>query len=275
MPDLSYDVVAMSFPIVYTVDGDHDPNGLLFTLRAYEPLLEWARARWEDEDEYLPRTHRQQQLIQIVIDGLDRYETMRGIVRHGPDHHRHLLGDFGELERAEEADSGENRLDPRSRAVRQNYRATVDELAHALAELTDGAIRAVDPDAEVRQAWRKEWQAALESTTRAIAAWFDRLEADSTRRFDAEALAQLSGLTPARVRRLLLNDHRGFVQGLVWQRPRTTGSTRSGRSRSCARWSCAPPPARRCRWFWRIRYAPAGSGCTSRATASAGSVGGG
>ena len=39
MPDLTYDVVAVQFPIVYTHDGDHDPDGLLFTLRAYVPLL--------------------------------------------------------------------------------------------------------------------------------------------------------------------------------------------------------------------------------------------
>ena len=47
--DRSYDVVAMSFPIVYTVDGDHDRDGLLFTLSAYEPLLTWAKNVWQEQ----------------------------------------------------------------------------------------------------------------------------------------------------------------------------------------------------------------------------------
>ena len=77
MPDLTYDVVALQFPIVYSNDGDHDPDGLLYTLRAYVPLLDWARARWDDDDRFLPRMHERAQHLQLIVDGLDRYERMR------------------------------------------------------------------------------------------------------------------------------------------------------------------------------------------------------
>ena len=39
-PNPAYHIVAVSMPIVYTREGDHDPNGLLFTLKAHEPLLQ-------------------------------------------------------------------------------------------------------------------------------------------------------------------------------------------------------------------------------------------
>ena len=32
-----YDVVALSVPIVYSLDGDHDPDGLMFALARHAP----------------------------------------------------------------------------------------------------------------------------------------------------------------------------------------------------------------------------------------------
>ncbi len=71
---LRYSITAMSIPIVYTGDGDHDRNGLIYTLSAYKPLIEWARARWYDNHEELPQVHTRSQRIQVLLDGLDRYE---------------------------------------------------------------------------------------------------------------------------------------------------------------------------------------------------------
>jgi len=200
MTDQSYDVVAMSFPIVYTIDGDHDPDGLLYTLRAYVPLLRWVRDRWEDDDEALPRLHRRRQLIQIVVDGLWRYEIMREKLAHGPYEDRRLAHDLGgEDDRAARGDGSGRRgdRDPRAAAVRQNFLATVDELVAALVELTDGAVDRISPDPVVRAAWRVQWQSALRDVDRLIA---DRLAAIDTR-FDTDlpGLVAESGLKRARV----------------------------------------------------------------------------
>ena len=75
-PNPAYHVVALSMPIVYTREGDHDPNGLLFTLKAHEPLLRWARDRWEDHDGFLPRLHQRRQRIQLVVDNLGAANLM-------------------------------------------------------------------------------------------------------------------------------------------------------------------------------------------------------
>ena len=93
--DRSYDVVATSFPIVYNRDGDHDPNGMLYTLRCYVPLLDWVRAQWEDHEELLPALHRRAQLIQLVVDGLGRYAQMRELLAAGHEADRDLLADLG------------------------------------------------------------------------------------------------------------------------------------------------------------------------------------
>ena len=41
---LHYDVVATSFPIVYTAEGDHDPAGLLYTLEHLRAAAASGRA---------------------------------------------------------------------------------------------------------------------------------------------------------------------------------------------------------------------------------------
>lgn len=74
MTGLRYHVAAMSMPMVYTLDGDHDRDGLLFALDAHRPLLEWAKARWEEDGERLPRLHFRRQRAQLVVDGLDRLD---------------------------------------------------------------------------------------------------------------------------------------------------------------------------------------------------------
>jgi hypothetical protein len=222
MATLHYDVIALSFPTVYTIDGDHDPDGLLYTLAAYRPLLDWARDRWEDDDEYLPTLHEKRQLIQLVVDGLDRYRRMRAIVAAGPTQDRDLLselgGDAGLTEEGRIQDEGK-RLDPRSAAVRQNWFATVDELVEALDRLTEGVVDQLSADPVILSTWHREWAEALVDVDQAIADHFTQLEADPDRRFDAEALAAASGLSPQRVRRLLLNDHRHDVTGQAEHTP--------------------------------------------------------
>lgn len=233
MSDLSYDVVALSFPVVYTIDGDHDPNGMLYTLRAYLPLLEWARARWEEEafdppDDVdiaqgsLPALHERRQMIELVVDGLARYELMREQLSARHPDELHLLGDFGGAD-AEGArldfDARQPPHDTRSKAIRQNLRTTVDELVLALETLTDGQVRGLSQDPATRLRWAQEWQVALGLADRAIAGWFERLENDPARRFDADRLAAQSGLSPERVARLLLNDHVGDVEGLGERTP--------------------------------------------------------
>ncbi|WP_250032483.1 multicopper oxidase domain-containing protein [Paractinoplanes maris] len=187
MPDLTYDVIAMEFPIVYTNDGDHDPNGLLFTLRAYEPLLRFARARWEDDDEFLPRMHQRAQWLQLVVGGLWRYERM--------------------LERPS----------PATPAAVQNFTTTVEEVQAALVRLTDGQVTTIDPDPAVRQAWAALHRDALGQTRTMIEERLAKLEASDYTEF--QRLAQESGLGVERVRRLLLNDHRGNVAGLAERTP--------------------------------------------------------
>jgi hypothetical protein len=230
MSDPSYDVVAMSFPIVYTKDGDHDPDGLLFTLRAYEPLLKWARDRWEDDGEALPRLHERRQWIQLVVDGLRRYEEMLTKLGAGPAEDRRLVYDLG-AEADVEARGEASIEDPRAAAVRQNFHATVDEIVAALAALTGGTVDRISPDPVVRASWLQQWKAALRDVDLAIAERLRRLDpvtagapgsagaAAGPRRFDADALAAASGLTPERVRRLLLNDHRTDVSGLAEHTP--------------------------------------------------------
>lgn len=203
----SYHVIAISFPIVYTKDGDHDPNGMLFTLKAYQPLLEFASKQWDADDHLLPRLHRRRQLIQLVVDGLDRFERMRAKLAGNPAD-QPLLAEFGgENDRngREDRDARGPQLDPRGRAARQNYRATIEEVRLALGELTDGRTTELDTDPMVRQQWRKSWQQALDSVNNAIAV---RLKAVDTAYDQMTAALPTGDLTPDRVRQLMLNDHR-------------------------------------------------------------------
>ena len=93
-PNPAYHVVALSMPIVYTREGDHDPNGLLFTLKAHEPLLRWARDRWEDHDGFLPRLHQRRQRIQLVVDNLGLLNLIVPRLRAGSDADRELLAEL-------------------------------------------------------------------------------------------------------------------------------------------------------------------------------------
>ncbi|MEV7624915.1 multicopper oxidase domain-containing protein [Actinoplanes sp. NPDC089786] len=207
MADLTYDVVACEFPVVYTIDGDHDPSGLLFVLRAYQPLLDFARARWEDDDQFLPRTHERAQWTQLVVDGLRRYELMRAKLEPGDP-----LLDYGVTAPVETGLESENERSSPLSAREQNLRATVDELLAALDLLTDGAVRTLPPDAATRAAWVVLYSDALSAARAAIAERLAKLEVDDETTL--RALARDTGLSPARVRRLILNDHRTDVTGL-------------------------------------------------------------
>jgi manganese oxidase len=182
MSDLTYDVIALEFPVVYNLDGDHDRNGLIYTLRAYEPLLRFVRDRWEDDDEFLPRMHERAQWMQQLVDGLWRFEQMTA------------------------------RPAPATPTQLQNFRQTADEIEAALDLLTDGQITTVDPDPLVRAGWDALYRESLAQTLAAIEERQRKLEADD--HFAFQRLSQQSGLSVARVRRLLLNDHKGDVTGL-------------------------------------------------------------
>ena len=41
---VDYDIVALSMPIYYNREGDHDHNGMLFVLEANVPILEYIEA---------------------------------------------------------------------------------------------------------------------------------------------------------------------------------------------------------------------------------------
>ena len=161
-----YDVVALSFPIVYSLDGDHDPNGMLYTLRAYVPLLEWAREQWEHHDEFLPRMHRRRQLMQIVVDGLPRYAEMRRRLHAGNAQAHELLQELGDAEELgtlgerQETDDECCPSTAHDKATRQNYRATVEDLVLALGELTEGRITRLSADPLVRERWL-QWSSCL------------------------------------------------------------------------------------------------------------------
>lgn len=218
-----YDVVALPFPIVYTKDGDHDPDGLLYTLEVYRPLLEWARARWDDDDQALPALHRRRQLAQLVVDGLWRYDEMLARLADGPEADRHLVHDLGGPDDVEARGGTEHRVvsletGPRHAEVRQNFLACVDEVVAALDELTHGTVDRIDPDPVVRQTWRARWQDALHRLDEQVE---QRLVAVDQRLDDL--LQNGCGdprLTPDRIGRLLLNDHRRDVAGLGDLAPR-------------------------------------------------------
>lgn len=143
--DRSYHVVAYSIPIVYTLEGDHDPNGMAYVLAPVKVLLDWAKARWNDQDRLLLRLHTRRQRAQLVIDGLERLDAMLDRLRHGPKEDRRLLA---ELLRKEELPNAENTEDKersrstrhesqRALAVRQNVERQIEELQVALSDLKD------------------------------------------------------------------------------------------------------------------------------------------
>ncbi len=172
MAHLHYDVVAESFPIVYTAEGDHDPAGLLYTLATSVPLLDWAREQWDWEDEWLPRAHERFQRIDLLVDALDRYELMVARLTGTPD--ADLLSYPGPPdgvvsdEPVEVPDDLDD--DPARRERRQHLRQTVDEAAGLLRLLTGGAITALSRNATERARWRAEWDATLPGLHEAIEA---------------------------------------------------------------------------------------------------------
>lgn len=152
----TYHVVATSMPIVYTREGDHDPNGMLFAPAAHVPLLDWVRELWELGDERLPRLYTRRQHAQIVVDALGRLEEMLHRLRTGPDEDVELLADLIRRESVPAYGEPDDRLalGPRRRshragAVRANVEATLAELRQALDALgvPDAPEAAEAPDA--------------------------------------------------------------------------------------------------------------------------------
>ncbi len=140
----SYHVVAMSMPIVYNNDGDHDPNGMLFAPKAHQPLLDWVREQWEYGDDRLPRLHLKRQYAQIVVDGLWRLEQQLDRLHRGRDEDLELLAElirretvpsYGEPD--DRLSRGPRRSSHRAAAVRRNVEHTLAELRNALTQLQD------------------------------------------------------------------------------------------------------------------------------------------
>ena len=163
----------------------------MFAMRGHLPLFEWLRARWEDEDRYLPRLHLRRQHIQVLVDDLDHYllvhQRLEAMVQEaGGERHRLLreLRDYAGDSRAErpEDDAQRRRLDPEVGAIEHNVRHVVDQIALLFDILTDGRQRSLPTrhgriDVAELERRRKEWQVALEDAHEGIEAWFRRVEA--------------------------------------------------------------------------------------------------
>jgi hypothetical protein len=241
MTDRRYHVVARSIPIVYTLEGDHDPNGMTFVPKQVDTLLLWARQRWEDYESLLLRLHVSRQRAQLVIDGLERLEAQLARLRQGSEEEQSLLAELiRQDELPEDTEAEDQRSDDppsgsRAFAMRDNVRRTVDELRFVLDKLghlegppqwrgteAPGAedeapephaatapppFRLVTLSSERRQEWRRHWLAQVKLLDRAIEQWFTACAADPERCFNAEALSRCSGIPARWVERLLLNDH--------------------------------------------------------------------
>ncbi|MDN5914180.1 MAG: multicopper oxidase domain-containing protein [Pseudonocardia sp.] len=215
---LYYDVVAISVPIVYTGDGDHDPNGLMFAPRAHKPLLQWIRESLDDRGrsrEKLADMHERRQWAQLVVDGLPRYERMLDRLASGPETDRYLIQDLGgEIDkeaRPDEHDRSRRRhRNPRAAAVRQNVLATVDELVAALGELTDGAVDRLSSDRATRMQWWQRWRTALPGIDAAIEARVADLR-------DPRELAN-AALSRDEIARLMYNDRKPGNSGPRYDR---------------------------------------------------------
>jgi len=202
-----YDVVALSVPIVYSLDGDHDPDGLMFALARHAGMLEWLDERWHEHDDHLPDLHRRRQLIQIVVDGLDRYGRMLVKLAAGDRADAVLLADVGGPEAEVRRVAADAHLDrtPHAMALRQNFRGTVDELVAALDELTHGRVSELSTDPAVRARWIADWRAELERVDRALETALAKVD---------DSLDTEKATWPAGWERLMLNDHRTDVTGL-------------------------------------------------------------
>lgn len=156
----SFEIAAYSIPVVFTNEGDHDPNGMVFVPKAVVPLLDWCKRLWyKDElkglpvdqgNASLPRLHHRRQRAQIVIDGLERLEAMIVRLQDGTPEDRALLARLVDREtRAWQDDCDHYDSDPhhehddhrryhatdRDRAVRMNVERVLAELTIALTDL--------------------------------------------------------------------------------------------------------------------------------------------
>jgi manganese oxidase len=255
--DRSYHVVAYSIPIVYTLEGDHDPNGMAFVLEPVRTLLQWAKDRWNDSDRLLLRLHTHRQRAQLVIDGLERLDAMVERLRHGTTSDRTLLAELirqEELPDAGDPEEPQERPDHpqsgRAMAVRLNVQRQIEELQVALADLQDldgpnrwnqpqlaneadenktneDAAEESEPPRLVtltsaqRHAWRAQWIAQATLLDRAIEQWFTRCDQDPNRSFadNVKQMETASGIPAQWIHRLLLNDHRpGTDRGQPYNR---------------------------------------------------------
>jgi hypothetical protein len=212
VPDRTHHVTALEFPIVYTLDGDHDRNGLLYAPDAVVPLLHWVRDQWRRDDEWLPEAHRRRQLTTMLVDGLIRYEEMDRLLRTTLAGHGDLLLHRGEVIVADDApEEPDLEKSPRRREIEQHYRATVDEVATILDELTGGEEREVHAEPTVRRRWRRQWAAGERGLRRAIARRLAEIDKDWVG--DLPRLVRESGLRQHELERLAFNDFRRVAPG--------------------------------------------------------------
>lgn len=155
-----FEIEAFSIPVVYTAEGDHDPNGMVFVPKALVPLLNWCRQLWyasavkdlpdDKGNAILPRLHHCGQRARLVIDGLERLELMVERLRGGTVEDQALLARLVAREGREtrddcdhyDSDPHQERDDhrryhetDRDRAVRMNVERQLEELQIALTDL--------------------------------------------------------------------------------------------------------------------------------------------
>lgn len=241
----TYHVIAMSMPIVYTLEGDHDPDGLLYTLQPISVLLRWARERWRDEDKLLPRLHSKRQRISLVVDGLERLGLMITRLQGGSRQERQLLlamlqrehFDADDLllaldERQADRNPAHGCESSRLRSMRLNLSKQIEDVQFALRELNGSAglsswlepeprepgldgledpapLRLVSLSVQQRSQLRQYWQVQGELLDAAIEQWFQRCESDPLRSFERALfnLSSQSTIPQHWVKKLLLNDH--------------------------------------------------------------------
>ena len=245
MSNRTYHVVAMSMPIVYTLEGDYDGNGMLFALKPISKLLDWAKKRWYSDSKLLPNLHWKRQRAQLVVDGLERLELMLERLRAGPEEDRKLLSELilreTGLAEAEAHAAQCYNASHRAKAVRRNVERQIEDLHVALADLGDlygpagrrekaAAFRLGEPlptdadkaaaarevpefqllslTAKERSEWRAHWLAQATLLDDAIEGWFTRFEAENGLEKHLLQLVVDSGIPMAKIKTLLLNDHR-------------------------------------------------------------------
>ncbi|MFV0259241.1 MAG: multicopper oxidase domain-containing protein [Acidimicrobiales bacterium] len=246
--DAHHVVVALSMPIVYTNDGDHDRDGLLFAPACHVPLLRWARDRFEDEDEEFARRVTLVAHLEAMVDGLphfaDMLERLEALAGYDPTDHdpaddrlalrqmaRDLLATVADrwgrrvamidpVDAAhgggdERGDDGGGHDDPVHDSIRHHVLHQLDELRAAWRMLlrTHPEIDA----AVLPELGSDHYHALVDAQTKllsearqAVKDWLDELDEDPVRGLDANLvrLQAESGLSAGRIRRLLLNDHR-------------------------------------------------------------------